>query len=273
MDGKVTIPALQQMKRDGQKIVATVVYDYQLAQVVDRAGVDLVSVGDSVGSNMWGQSTLLEVTMDQMVLACQGVRRGVKRALVSVDFPFGPLQESTETAVRAAVRLVKEAGADLVKLDGAADFPDRVRAIVQAGVPVFGQLGVTPQTAARYGGIGVAGTELALQLKDELVRQAKVLEECGASILDFQNSGPVAGPEVVQAVSVPVIGGVGGGPWLDGRIRVAWAAAGYMAGALDDDGERYANVARTALDAIRAYADDVREGRDIKGAPVPQLRT
>ena len=105
------------------------------------------------------------------------------------------------------------------------------------------------------------------------IRQAKVMEEAGASILDFQNSGPVAGAEVVGAVSVPVIGGVGGGPWLDGRIRVAWAAAGYMAGALDDDGERYANVARTTLDAITAYADDVRSGRDIKGAPIPPLRT
>ena len=158
MADKVTIPALQQMKRDGQKIVASVVYDYQMAQVVDRAGVDLVSVGDSVGSNLWGQSGLLEVTMDQMVLACQGVRRGVKRALVSCDFPFGPLQEGTDSAVRAAIRIVKEGGADLVKLDGAADFPDAVRAIVRAGIPVFGQLGITPQTAQRYGGIGVAGT-------------------------------------------------------------------------------------------------------------------
>ena len=166
MADKVTIPALQQMKRDGQKIVASVVYDYQMAQVVDRAGVDLVSVGDSVGANLWGQSGLLEVTMDQMVLACQGVRRGVKRALVSCDFPFGPLQEGTDSAVRAAIRIVKEGGADLVKLDGAADFPDAVRAIVRAGIPVFGQLGITPQTAQRYGGIGVAGTELALQLKD-----------------------------------------------------------------------------------------------------------
>ena len=111
MADKVTIPVLQQMKRDGRKIVASVVYDYQLAQVVDRAGVDMVSVGDSVGANMWGQSNLLEVTMDQMVLACQGVRRGVKRALVSCDFPYGPLQESTESAVRAAIRLVKEAAA------------------------------------------------------------------------------------------------------------------------------------------------------------------
>ena len=175
---KVTIPALQQMKRDGEKIVAVVAYDYQMAQIVDRAGVDIVSVGDSVGSNIWGQTNVLEVTMDQMVLACQGVRRGVKRALVSCDFPYGPLQESTETAVRAAVRLVKEGGADLVKLDGAADYPDATRAIVRAGVPVFGQFGITPQTAARFGGMTV-GTDLATELKDQLLAEAKIMEEAG----------------------------------------------------------------------------------------------
>ena len=270
MADKITIPILQQMKRDGRKIVASVVYDYQMAQVVDRAGVDMVSVGDSVGANMWGQSNLLEVTMDQMVLACQGVRRGVKRALVSCDFPYGPLQESTETAVRAAIRLVKEAGADLVKLDGAADFPEAVSAIVRAGIPVFGQLGITPQTASRFGGMEAAGADLALQLKDEMVRQAIVLEEAGACILDFTNSGEVAGAAVTQAVSVPVIGGLAGGPWRDGRIRVAHAAIGYMASTLDSDVERYADVARIALDAIGAYAEDVRAGRQVRGTvPLP----
>ena len=270
MESKVTIPMLQQMKREGRKIVGVVVYDYQMAQIVDRAGVDIVSVGDSVGSNLWGQPTLLEVTMDQMVLACQAVRRGVRRALVSCDFSFGPLQESTETAVRAAVRLVKEGGADMVKLDGAADFSDAVRAVVRAGVPVFAQFGITPQTAQRYGGIEAVGPELAVQMKDRLLLEAKLLEETGASILDFTNSGPVAGAAVAQSVSIPVIGGMGGGPWLDGRIRVAYAAIGYLATALDDDVDRYANVARTALDAINAYAEDVRAGRQIRGGvPVP----
>src|SRR6202158_3410416 len=122
----VTIPALQQMKRDGRKIVGVVAWDYQIAQIVDRVGVDIVSVGDTVGINLWGHSTPLEITMEEMLVVCKAVRRGVKRALVSCDLPFGPLQEGTDTAVRAAIRLVKEAGADLVKLDGAADFPDAV---------------------------------------------------------------------------------------------------------------------------------------------------
>ena len=261
---KVTIPALQQMKRDGEKIVAVVAYDYQMAQIVDRAGVDIVSVGDSVGSNIWGQTNVLEVTMDQMVLACQGVRRGVKRALVSCDFPYGPLQESTETAVRAAVRLVKEGGADLVKLDGAADYPDATRAIVRAGVPVFGQFGITPQTAARFGGMAV-GTDLATELKDQLLAEAKIMEEAGASILDFTYSGPVAGAAAAQSVAIPVIGGLGGGPWLDGRIRVSYAAIGYMAASLDDNADRYADVAKISLEAIRALISDVRASRQIRG--------
>src|ERR1700761_4308850 len=140
-DPAVTLAALQQMKVDRRKIVGVVAWDYQMAQIVDRAGVDLVSVGDTVGVNLWGHAHPLEVTMDEMVIVCRAVRRGVTRALVSCDFPFGPLQQGPAHAVAAAIRLVKEAGADLVKLDGAADFPESVRAVVRAGIPVFAQFG------------------------------------------------------------------------------------------------------------------------------------
>lgn len=273
MNGKVTLPALQQMKRDGRKIVGVVVYDYQMAQIVDRAGVDIVSVGDSVGLNLWGHASALEVTLDQMVLVCQAVRRGVRRALVSCDFPFGPLQEGTDVAVRAAVRLIKEGGADVVKLDGAASFPDAVRTIVRAGIPVWAQFGVTPQTVLQHGGMTRAATELTPAMKDRLVREATLLEEAGASLLDFTNSGPVAGAEVVRAVRIPVMGGLGGGPWLDGRVRSVFAAIGYFASAVDDPAERYANVAETALTAIKALCDDVRAARQIRGAAPPALRS
>src|SRR5437879_6009169 len=123
----ITIPTLQQMKRDGRKIVGVVAWDYQIAQIVDRLGLDIVSVGDTVGINLWGHSTLFENTMDEMLVVCKAVRRGVKRALVSCDFPFGPLQEGTDAALRAAILMVKEAGADMIKLDGAAQFPDAVQ--------------------------------------------------------------------------------------------------------------------------------------------------
>src|SRR6266536_1292599 len=244
-DAKVTIPALQQMKRDGRKIVGVVAWDYQIARIVDRVGVDVVSVGDTVGVNLWGHSNPLEVTMDQMILVCQAVRRGVQRALVSCDFPYGPLQEGTGSAVRAAIRLVK-----------------------QAGVPVFAQLGITPQTALRYGveygAMSRPGAEVPVELTGDLIAEAKRLEEAGACLLDFTNSGPIVGPEVTRAVSIPVLGGFGGGPWLDGRMRMAHAAIGYAASALDDPPDTYANVAKIAFEAIAGYADDVRAGRQIK---------
>jgi 3-methyl-2-oxobutanoate hydroxymethyltransferase len=266
---KVTLPALQQMKRDGRKIVGVVAWDYQIARIVDRAGVDIVSVGDTVGMNLWGQPNPFEVTMDQMVVVCQAVRRGVQRALLSCDFPFGPLQEGADSAVRAAIRLVKEAGVDLVKLDGASDFLEAVTAVTRAGIPVFAQFGITPQTALRYGveysATPKPGSQVPDEMKEELVAEAKRLEAAGAALLNFTNSGPVVGAAVAEAVSIPVLGGFGGGPWLDGRIRMAHAAIGYAASAIDDPPDTYANVAQITLDAITAYADDVRAARQIKG--------
>jgi 3-methyl-2-oxobutanoate hydroxymethyltransferase len=269
---KVTLPALQQMKRDGHKIVGVVAWDYQMARIVDRAGVDLVSVGDTVGVNLWGHASPLEITMDEMVVVCRAVRRGVSRALLSCDFPFGPLQEGPDSAVRAAIRLVKEAGIDVVKLDGASDFLDAVSAIERAGIPVFAQFGITPQTALRYGidYSAAADTQVPAEMLDAMVEEARRLEAAGAALLNFTNSGPIVGPAVAAAVSIPVLGGFGGGPWLDGRIRMATAAIGYSATGLDNPPDTYANVARVAFDAITAYADDVREGRQVRGGiPVP----
>ncbi|MGP0089697.1 MAG: 3-methyl-2-oxobutanoate hydroxymethyltransferase [Xanthobacteraceae bacterium] len=269
MEGNVTIPALQQMKREGRKIVGVVAWDYQIARIADRAGVDIVSVGDSVGVNLWGHANPLEVTMEEMLIVCKAVRRGVKRALVSCDFPFGPLQEGTESAVHAAIRLVKEAGADMIKLDGAADFPDAVRALVRAGIPVFAQFGLTPQTALKYGvpysAQASAGALAPPEMTAKLVAAAKLLEDVGASLLDFTNSGPVAGAAVVQAVAIPVVGGFGGGPWLDGRVRLAHTAIGYGEKWIDSEMQTYANVAKISLDAFTALIGDVRAGRQIKG--------
>jgi 3-methyl-2-oxobutanoate hydroxymethyltransferase len=266
----VTLQDLQAMKNDGRKIVGVVAWDYQMARIADRAGVDLVSVGDTVGVNMWGHERPFEVTMDDMVLVARAVRRGVQRALVSADFPFGPLQEGPDSAVRAAIRLVKEAGVDIVKLDGAADHLDAVSAVERAGIPVFAQMGITPQTALRHGvsyqAAARSSAEVPAELVGELVAEAKALESAGAALLNFTNSGPVAGAEVARAVSIPVLGGFGGGPWLDGRIRMATAAIGYAASGLDDPSDTYANVAQVSLEAISAYADDVRSARQIKGA-------
>jgi 3-methyl-2-oxobutanoate hydroxymethyltransferase len=233
----IPLVTLQEMKRAGRKIVGAVAWDYQIAQIADRAGVDLVSVGDSVGVNLWGQEPD-EITLEEMLIVCKAVRRGVKRALVSFDLP------SSSQGIDAALRM-KEIGADMVKLLASAE---DVRATVRAGVPVFAEF---------HGGDGIP--------TGQLVRQAKQLEEAGASLLDFRHSGPAAGEAVTRAVSIPVVGGLGGGPWLDGRMRMAHAAIGYGFSSLDSKTEQYANVARVTLDALTAYAEDVRAGRQIKG--------
>jgi 3-methyl-2-oxobutanoate hydroxymethyltransferase len=266
---RVTVPQLLAMKREGRKIVGVVAWDYQIAKVADRAGVDLVSVGDSVGMNLWGRTDPDDMTLDEMILVCKAVRRGVARALVSCDFPAGVLQQGTQAALAAARRVMEEGGADMVKLDGAAEFPDAARAIADAGIPVFAQMGITQGNAAKY---GIEHAKLlggAIQVPEamaaRLVDEAKVLERAGAAMIDFTSSGPVAGPAVTQAVSIPVLGGLGGGPWLDGRMRMAHAAIGYAASAIDAKPDTYANVAQITLDALAAFANDVRSARQIRG--------
>ena len=269
MSGKITLGGLQRMKDEGRKIVGVVAWDYQMARIADRADVEIVSVGDTVGVNLWGHANPFEITMDEMLVVARAVRRGVSRALVSADFPFGPVQEGPAEAVRAAIRFVKDAGADLVKVDGAADHLDAVAAITRAGIPVFAQFGITPQTALRYGveysATPSAADQVPEELTGEMIDTARRLENAGAVLLNFTNSGPVVGAAVAKAAAVPVLGGFGGGPWLDGRMRMAHAAIGYAASAIDDPPDTYANVARTALDALTRYADDVREARQIRG--------
>jgi len=179
------------MKRQGRKIVAVVAWDAVMAELAERAGVDVLSVGDSVGKNLWGHATESEVTVDEMLVVCKAVRRGAKRSLVSCDVPPGA------DPLSAARRLVQEGGADMVKVLAS---PERVGELAKAGIAVFAEF---------HGGRSVA----------ELVDEAKRLEGAGAVMLDFRHSGPEAGAAVVKAVKIPVIGGLGGGPWLDGRVR------------------------------------------------------
>jgi 3-methyl-2-oxobutanoate hydroxymethyltransferase len=265
----VTIPVLQQMKREGRKSAGVVAWDYQTAQIADRAGLDFIVVGDSVGVNLWGHANPLEVTLDEILICCKAVRRGTRRALVICDIPFGPLQKGVSYALEAAVRLVKEGGADTVKLDAAAEFPEAVTALTRAGIPVFAQFGLTPQTALKYGlpysAQNAPGAEATEAMAAKLVDEAHRLERAGAAMLDFTNSGPVAGPAVVKAVAIPVIGGFGGGPWLDGRVRLAQTALGSSAKWLDSHADTYVNTAKLSHNAFKMLVDDVRAGRQIKG--------
>src|SRR6478735_6997453 len=194
MPDKMTIAALQQMKREAKKIAGVVAWDTPMAKIADRAGVDLVSVGDSVGVNLWGHDDPLQVTMEEMLIVCKAVRRGTTRALVSCDLPYGPVQQSPKAAIAASERLMKEGGADMIKVDAAADFPDAVRALVEAGVPVFAQFGLTPQTAARHGipysAQNSPDAQATAEAAAKLVEEALMLEQAGACALDFTNSGP-----------------------------------------------------------------------------------
>ena len=241
---RVTVAALQAMKRAGRKIVGVVAWDTPTTQIAERAGVDLVSVGDSVGVNLWGRAEDEDVSIEEMVVVCGAVRRGATRALVSCDVPGGTVDTGADATVSAALRLA-QAGADMVKILGD---PGLVAAVVAAGVPVFAEL---------HGGKD--------RPVDKLVDKAKRLEAAGAALLDFRHSGPIAGAAVVKAVAIPVIGGLGGGPWLDGRVRLAYTAIGYASKWLDSKGETYGNAAKLSLAAFEALAADVRAGRQIKG--------
>lgn len=269
MADKVTLPMLQRMKDEGRKIVGVVAWDFQVARIADRAGVELVSVGDSVGMNLWGRTDPEDMTVDEMILCCRAVRAGVKRALVCCDIPASPLQEGVDALVAAAKRVVAEGGADLLKLDDVAGHPEAVRAVVAAGIPVFAQMGISQGNAKRYGIEHAQMLAGAIQVPEsmvpQLVAEARGLEAAGAAMIDITSSGPVAGPAVTQAVKIPVLGGLGGGPWLDGRMRMAHAAIGYAESAIDKKPDTYANVATIALEALSAYAADVRAARQIRG--------
>ena len=265
----VTIPMLQQMKRDGKKSIGVVAWDYPTTRFAEAAGVDFVSIGDSVGANLLGHSNPLQVTLDEILVFCKAVRRGANRMLVSCDMPYGYLQEGLDSAMKAAVRIVKEGGADMIKLDAAADFPEAVRAMTKAGIPVFAQFGLTPQTAMRlgisYSAQNSSGAQASAEAAKKLVEEARMLEEAGAVALDFTNSGPAAGEAVVKAVQVPVIGGFGGGPWLDGRVRLAQTVLGYGEKWVGSKTDTYFNTAQGTIDAFRALVADARAGKQIKG--------
>ena len=252
----ITIPKLTQMKREGKQIVGVVVYEYQSALIADRAGADIVSLGDSCGHNLLGQENQQAVTLDEILMLANGVRRGVKNALFSCDLPFGSYQVSAADAVRSAVRLVKEAGADCVKLEVTAAQTEIVSAIARAGIPVFAQFGLTPQTSAHLGGWESGATISTEQLVDT----AMALEKAGASLLDLTWGGAATAP-VRQAVKIPVMCGLGNDGSSDGQIRTLFRMAGLGASALSDSIPRYANVAKVVFEAVTNYAADIRAGK------------
>ena len=214
----VDVARLRALKREGTKIACAIAWDTPTARILDDAGVDLVSVGDSVGLNLWGREQEGDVTIEELALLTRAVRAGVRRAVVSADLP-----EATEDGARQLLA----AGADVVKVEAEA-----VEALVATGLPVFAQLDGSAATV------------------DALVARAMALEAAGAALIDFRHSGAEAGAAVAAAVAIPVIGGLGGGPWLDGRMRLL---------------SRLVDVAPAIREAVHMYVDDVRAARPVQG--------
>jgi len=261
MAEKLTVAALQQMKRDRKKISAAITYDYQMAQILDGAGFDLLTVGDSVGRNMWGQATHHEVTVDQMVLICLAVSRGAKRAVVSCDMPFGPVQDGPDEAVTAAIRLVKEGHAEMVKVDNAIGNLETVSRIARGGIPVWTQFGFSPQSTLGAGSLDTSTEEMAKRMREQILNDAKALEEAGASMLDLTHVRDHSiYEEVARTARIPVLGGSStAGPEADGRI----SGFTYRATALDGGAPRGRgnDVARLIFQLAQQYVDDVRAAR------------
>jgi 3-methyl-2-oxobutanoate hydroxymethyltransferase len=195
------------MKQIGEKIFVAVCYDFQMARIAERAGADILSVGDSVGRTFWGQPTHWEVTLDQMILVCGAVARGAERALVTCDMPFGPAQAGVQAGLEAAIRLVKEGHAEMVKVDNAPANMDLFRAIVKAGIPVFPQFGFSPQSTLALGEHGNRTEEMVRQGKTQIVEQAKMLEAEGAALLDCTAVTSDVYGAISAAVKIPVMGG------------------------------------------------------------------
>jgi 3-methyl-2-oxobutanoate hydroxymethyltransferase len=254
---KVSLTDLAEKKRNSERIVMVTAYDYPTARLADEAGLDLVLVGDSAAMTVLGHDSTVPATMDEMVMLTRAAARGAQRPLLIADMPFGSFQVSDEDALRNAIRFIKEAGADAVKLEGAGTSLSRVRTVVAAGIPVMGHVGLTPQSATMLGGLRAQGRTAtqALRLLDDA--RALEAEGCFAVVLEAVPA-PVAA-RITAALTVPTIG-VGSGPNCDGQVLVLHDLVGLYHGRSARFVKRYADVGSAIKDALERFAADVRAG-------------
>ncbi|MSO45238.1 MAG: 3-methyl-2-oxobutanoate hydroxymethyltransferase [Acidobacteria bacterium] len=263
MDARpVRIPDLTAKKRRGEKITMLTAYDATMAALFDRAGIDTVLVGDSVGMVVLGYETTLPVTLDAMVYHTAAVSRGTKRALVVADMPFLSYQISIAEAVRNAGRLLQEGGAAAVKLEGGRPVVDVVTRLVDIGIPVMGHLGLTPQSVHQLGGYRRRATNP--RDAEMLIADAVALEEAGAFSLVLESIPSDVAAAVTSRLSIPTIG-IGAGPYCDGQVLVSSDMLGLFDRFVPPFVKQYAHLATTIVEATQAYIEDVREGR----YPVP----
>ncbi|HXG94846.1 MAG TPA: 3-methyl-2-oxobutanoate hydroxymethyltransferase [Blastocatellia bacterium] len=250
---KITAPHIRSRK-GGAPIVALTAYDYPTARMVDEAGFDIILVGDSLAQTALGYETTLPVTLDEMIAATRAVRRGVRRALIVGDMPFGSYQDSSARAVESAIRFVKEGGAEAVKIEGGTRRAPIVKAIVDAEVPVMGHIGLTPQSVLRMGGYRVQGK--TLEAARELIEDAQALERAGAFSIVLEGIPAEISRLITERVRIPTIG-IGAGIDCDGQILVFSDLVGLTFGHTAKFVRRYADVKSVIADALKRYADDV----------------
>lgn len=256
--GKLPLPELAEMKARRQPIVMVTAYDAPGGRLADEAGVDLVLFGDSAAMTVLGLDSTVPATMEEMLVLTRAVTRGARRPLVVADLPFGSYQVSDEEAVRSAIRFVKEAGADAVKLEGAGPALSRVRALVGAGIPVMGHVGLTPQSATMLGGFKAQGRSAERALR--LLADARALEAAGCFSLVLEAVPAPVAARITERLSIPTIG-IGAGPACDGQVLVWHDLLGLYQGRPARFVERYADVAGVIRRALEAYAEDVRARR------------
>jgi 3-methyl-2-oxobutanoate hydroxymethyltransferase len=255
--GKVPLPELLELKRRGEKIVMVTAYDAPSGRLADAAGVDLILVGDSSGMVVHGRESTVPVTLEEIVFMTQWVTRGAKRPIVVADLPFGSYEASNEQAVGSAVRLVKEGGADAVKLERGGVIVERARAIVDAGIAVMGHVGLTPQTATVLGGFKAQGrtADRARQLLDD----ALALQNAGCFSVVLEAVPSAVARSVTEALDVPTIG-IGAGADCDGQVLVWHDMLGYYEGHAPRFVKRYADLGSVIVEALARYAEEVRSG-------------
>ena len=254
---KVTITDLRDKKREGRKITMLTAYDYPTARLVDEAGIDGILVGDSLGMVVLGYDSTVPVTMDEMIHHAKAVRRGTKYAFLIGDMPFMSYQVSKEEAIRSAGRFMKEAGCDAVKLEGGDEVLDVTRAIVDAGIPVLGHLGLTPQTVSKLGGYKVQGkdAEAAKKMLDQALR----LEQAGCFAVVLECVPDKVAKLITQKLEIPVIG-IGAGADCDGQVLVTNDMIGLFDRFVPKFVKQYVKLSNLMLDAFKRYRDDVEKG-------------
>ena len=254
---KVTVRTLRRMKERGEKITMLTAYDYPMARAVDEAGIDVILVGDTLGMVVLGHPTTLPVTMDDMVHHSKAVVRGVARAQVVVDLPFMSYQVGREDALRNAGRLVKEGGAEAVKMEGGQEVLESVEALLAAGIPVMGHLGLTPQAYHRMGGYRIQARNA--EGADRLLKDAADLERAGIFALVLEGIPAGVARRVTETLAVPTIG-IGAGPFCDGQVLVTYDMLGLQEDLSPKFVKRYAQGRQLFVEAMRRYGDEVRAG-------------